>query len=145
MLWKRKTNYRNVRLDITLEKKRMHSVKEQTRALTEHRPPSRQLITPILTGLPICLFVYVYCISHVWLLLQRQRTELSYIGGIGFQSAPPLEGAGVFIPLSHYSKNVLRTYYEHKMSKFVVKSARIFSFFPNLRTQHDRCTNLGRY
>ena len=33
-----------------------------------------------------------------------------------------------FIPLSHYSKNVLRTYHEHKMSKVVVKSERIFSF-----------------
>ena len=40
-----------------------------------------------------------------------------------FPSAP----ITAFIPLSHYSKNVLRTYYEHKMSKFVVKSARIFS------------------
>ena len=37
-----------------------------------------------------------------------------------------------FIPLSHYSKNVLRTYQDHKMSKFVVMSARNFQFFPNL-------------
>ena len=27
------------------------------------------------------------------------------------------------IPLSHYSKNVIRTHYEHEMLKFVVKSA----------------------
>ena len=33
-----------------------------------------------------------------------------------------------FIPLSHYSKNVIRTYYAHEMLKFVVKSAGNFSF-----------------
>ena len=32
------------------------------------------------------------------------------------------------IPLSHYSKNVIRTYYAHEMLKFVVKSAENFSF-----------------
>ena len=35
---------------------------------------------------------------------------------------------GDFIPLSHYSKNVVRTYYAHEMLKFVVKSAGNFSF-----------------
>ena len=45
---------------------------------------------------PCCFLfvVYVYCISHVWLLLQGQWTVLYW--GIGFQSTPPLEGAGVF-------------------------------------------------
>ena len=36
--------------------------------------------------------------------------------------------ATFLIPLSHYSKNVIRTYYAHEMLKFVVKSAGNFSF-----------------
>ena len=32
------------------------------------------------------------------------------------------------IPLSHYSENEIRTYYEHEMLKFVVKSVGNFSF-----------------
>ena len=44
-------------------------------------------------------------------------------------SAGDLSGlAYSLIPLSHYSKNVIRTYYEHEMLKFVVKSAGNFSF-----------------
>ena len=49
------------------------------------------------------------------------------------------------IPLSHYSKNVIRTYYAHEMLKFVVKSAGNFTFFQNWGSQHDRRTNVGRY
>ena len=33
-------------------------------------------------------------------------SELSYIGGIGFQSTPPLEGAGVFnVPEGDFPQN----------------------------------------
>ena len=35
---------------------------------------------------------------------------------------------GSVIPLSHYTENEIRTYYEHEMLKFVVKSVGNFSF-----------------
>ena len=50
------------------------------------------------------------------------------------------------MPLWYYSKNVVRTYYEHEMLKLVVfEVCRKFQFFPHLGAQHDRRTNLGRY
>ena len=45
----------------------------------------------------VCLFCFVLCILHQSCFDYYCRdSELSYIGGIGFQSTPPLEGAGVF-------------------------------------------------
>ena len=43
--------------------------------------------------LKICLFMYTASVIFDYYCRDR---ELSYIGGIGFQSTPPLEGAGVF-------------------------------------------------
>ena len=40
-----------------------------------------------------CLFIYT---ASVMFDYYCRDSELSYIGGIGFQSTPPLEGAGVF-------------------------------------------------
>ena len=39
--------------------------------------------------------LFMYTASVIFDYYCRDR-ELSYIGGIGFQSTPPLEGAGVF-------------------------------------------------
>ena len=41
----------------------------------------------------LCLFMYT---ASVMFDYYCRDSELSYIGGIGFQSTPPLEGAGVF-------------------------------------------------
>ena len=41
----------------------------------------------------VCLFMYT---ASVMFDYYCRDSELSYIGGIGFQSTPPLEGAGVF-------------------------------------------------
>ena len=43
--------------------------------------------------LRLCLFMYTASVIFDYYCRDR---ELSYIGGIGFQSTPPLEGAGVF-------------------------------------------------
>ena len=54
----------------------------------------------------ICLFVYVYCVSHVLIITTARDSELSYIWGIGFQSTPPLERAGVFnMPKGDFPQN----------------------------------------
>ena len=64
------------------------------------------------------------------------QTVQSYILVEGSQYAALFEHAGYrslesndvesIISLSHYSKNALRTYYERRMSKFMVKSAGTF-------------------
>ena len=41
----------------------------------------------------VCLFMYT---ASVMFDYYCRDSELSYFGGIGFQSTPPLEGAGVF-------------------------------------------------
>ena len=41
----------------------------------------------------VCLFMYT---ASVMFEYYGRDSELSYTGGIGFQSTPPLEGAGVF-------------------------------------------------
>ena len=41
----------------------------------------------------VCLFMYTVSVMFDYYC---RDSELSYIGGIGFQSTPPLEGAGVF-------------------------------------------------
>ena len=41
------------------------------------------------------LFMFMYTASVIFAYYCRD-SELSYIGGIWFQSTPPLEGAGVF-------------------------------------------------
>ena len=43
--------------------------------------------------LDICLFMYT---ASVMFDYHCRDSEVSYIGGIGFQSTPPCEGAGVF-------------------------------------------------
>ena len=44
-----------------------------------------------------CLFVFLFmCKASVTFDYYYRDSELSYIGGIGFQCIPPLEGAGVF-------------------------------------------------
>ena len=45
-------------------------------------------------ALKVC-FLFIYTASVMFDYYCRD-SELSYIGGIGFQSTPPLEGAGVF-------------------------------------------------
>ena len=46
------------------------------------------------TGVHLCcLFMYT---ASVMFDYYCRDSELSYIGGIGFRSTPPLEGAGVF-------------------------------------------------
>ena len=44
-------------------------------------------------GNTLCLFMYTASVIFDYYC---RDSELSYIGGIGFQSTPPLEGAGVF-------------------------------------------------
>ena len=59
----------------------------------------------------VCCRVHQHCVSHV-----TQSTTQCDLSSFAFGSRI----SNCFIPLSHYSKNVLRTYYEHKMSTFVV-------------------------
>ena len=53
----------------------------------------RTLYSPTVR-LSVC-FLFMYTASVMFDYYCRD-SELSYIGGIGFQSTPPLEGAGVF-------------------------------------------------
>ena len=48
----------------------------------------------------LCIRVYLFILYYVYVFVMFdyycRDSELSYIGWIGFQSTPPLEGAGVF-------------------------------------------------
>ena len=70
------------------------------------------------------LIIWLYALNHEY----NVTMELKSIK-VQIRDLSEIKDFMSVIPLSHYSKNVLRTYYEHKMSKFVLKSARIFSFF----------------
>ena len=48
------------------------------------------------TGVSLAIFVLFMYTASVMFDYYCRDSELSYIGGIWFQSAPPLEGAGVF-------------------------------------------------
>ena len=55
--------------------------------------PGHSTETAVLKVLFVCLFMYT---ASVMFDYYCRDSELSYFGGIGFQSTPPLEGAGVF-------------------------------------------------
>ena len=55
----------------------------------------QQMCLHLMPLLCFCLFMYRPTTSVMFDYYCRD-SELSYIGGIGFQSTPPLEGAGVF-------------------------------------------------
>ena len=43
-----------------------------------------------------CLFVYLFILHQSCLTIIAGTANCPILGGIGFQSTPPLEGAGVF-------------------------------------------------
>ena len=76
------------------------------------------------------LFCFMYTASVIFDYYCRD-SELSYIGGIGFQSTPPLEGAGVFnVPEGDFSQNTETPF---------IKGLHMMSFpVSNTSCHHDR-------
>ena len=89
---------------------------------------SFQVIMVIIDSLLVMITIISYGYLFLFTIRRRQNEALKFVD----KSRSQLRKAGtrfaLLIPLSHYRKNVIRTYYEHEMLKLVVKSAGNFSF-----------------